>query len=102
DSLDRRDHHAGDRRSGRRRRRAEREGEPAAGLGGARGECVSPPRPQPGLFEELTGSLRPTSSEPAEELLGAVADEEQTDRDARQEAKQSHAGLLLPTVALET
>jgi hypothetical protein len=44
-------------------------------------------RPQPHRIESLTGPFQTPAAEPAEELLSAVAEEEQADRDARYQAE---------------
>jgi hypothetical protein len=41
-------------------------------------------------------SLQASAAEPAEQLLGAVSDEQEADRDAGEQAKQTH--LLTPFV----
>jgi hypothetical protein len=45
---------------------------------GTGGQVVSAPRPKAKLLEEPSGSLETSAAEPAEELLRAVADEEQS------------------------
>jgi hypothetical protein len=40
-------------------------------------------RPQPEVLEELAGGVRAVAAEPAEQLLGSVAEEEATDDEAK-------------------
>jgi hypothetical protein len=48
---------------------------------------MSATRPQPHRLEALGGSFETAAAKPAEELLRAVAEEEQADRDARYQAE---------------
>src|SRR6185295_13294411 len=80
DGLDRRDHRARDRRGAEWCGGTKGEEKTAAGFGGASGQGVAAPRPKAKLLEEPSGSLETSAAEPAEELLRAVADEEQSNR----------------------
>jgi hypothetical protein len=80
DGLDRRDHRARDRRGAEWRGGAEGEEKTAAGFGGTGGQGVAAPRPKAKLLEEPSGSLETSAAESADELLHAVADEEQSNR----------------------
>jgi hypothetical protein len=84
DGLDRRDHRTRDGRGAKRRRSAQAEEQASAGLGGTGGESQPASGPKADLLEELAGPLGASAAEPAEELLGAVSDEEQPDRRACQ------------------
>jgi hypothetical protein len=86
---DRGDHHAAQRRGRRGRREPEGEQQAAASLGGSGHYGVSTTRRQPERLEALGRSLEPTAAEPAEELLRAVAEEEEADRDARYQAEEA-------------
>jgi hypothetical protein len=48
---------------------------------------MSATRSQPHRLEALGGSFETAAAKPAEELLRAVAEEEQADRDARYQAE---------------
>ena len=62
----------------------------AAGLGGAGGQRVALTGPQPEVLEELTGALEAVAPEPAEQLLGAVTDEEAAHDKAEKKASKFH------------
>jgi hypothetical protein len=85
--LDGGDHHAAQRRGRCGRGCSEGEQEAATGLGCSGRQCISTTRPQPHRIKGLTGPFQTPAAEPAEELLSAVAEEEQADRDARYQAE---------------
>ena len=90
DAIDGGEHRGGQRRGGQRSRGAEHEqgATPAsAGRRRARGAC----RAAAEVLEELAGALEAVAAEPAEQLLGAVADEEATDGEAKDQASNFHA-----------
>jgi len=65
--------------SGHRRREAKRQQGARRGLGDAGGGGVASARPQADALEGSAGALEAVATEPAEELLGAVADEQRAD-----------------------
>jgi hypothetical protein len=82
-AVDRGQHRSRDRSRRERRRAAEQEQRPAARLRESRGGGVVLPRPQPELFEEAAGRVQAMATEPPEQLLRAVPDEETADRGAK-------------------
>jgi hypothetical protein len=99
--LDRCDHRARDRRRAERRGGAEGEEKSTTGFGRTGGQGVAAPRPKAQPLEEPASSLEPTATESAEELLRAVADEEQPDRGTCQNAKKLHYDSLLSSLSVE-
>jgi hypothetical protein len=85
--LDGGDHHAAERRGRRGRRGSEGEQQTAAGLCRSCRQGISATWPQPHRIEGLTGPFQTPAAEPAEELLRAVPEEEEADRDARYQAE---------------
>jgi hypothetical protein len=93
--LDGGDHHAAERRSRSGRRGSECEQQTTAGLGCSGRKRVSPTWAKPHRLEALGSSFHPAAAEPAEELLCAVAEEEQADRDARYQAEYTDGRVFL-------
>ena len=89
-AVDRGQHRRGQDRGRDRRRGAERNQRTAAGFGGSRGERVALAGPQAEGLEPLGGALEAVAAEPAEELLGAVSDEETADGEAEKKASDFH------------
>jgi len=87
--LDRGDHHAAQRRGCGWSCEPEGEQQAAAGLGGSGGHRVPAARPQPHRLEALGGAFEAAAAVPAEQLLRAVAEEEQADRDAGYQAEEA-------------
>ena len=53
-------------------------------------------------LEHLTSALGAAALEPAEELLGAVPEEQKPDDDPGEKAEETHGLLFLPAVDVET
>ena len=91
DGEDRHDHHADDRGSAERRQQPEHQQQAAAELARAGERRVPAARAQPELLEELPGAGEAVPAERAEELLGAVGDEQAADDEAQHQQSEVHA-----------
>jgi hypothetical protein len=78
-AVDRGQHRRGEHRRGDRRGQAEHHHRPTAGLCDSGSKRMPLSGPQSEVLEELAGALEAVAAEPAEQLLGAVADEEAAD-----------------------
>ena len=67
----------------------------AAGLGDSGGGRVALAGPQPDRFEHAGGGVEAVAVEPAEQLLGAVAEEVAADDQAKEEASEFHVAATL-------
>ena len=85
-----RGHHGDQRRGGNWREQAEGEQRAAEELGRAGGSGVEPARPEADAVEHPGGALQAAAAEDAEELLGAVADEQQPHRQANHKQCEIH------------
>ena len=85
--MDRGQHRGGQGRRSDRRRYSGREQRATAGLGDARRERVLTPGAHAHALESLRGRREPAPTEPAEELLRTVANEERADRQAQEQSQ---------------
>jgi hypothetical protein len=65
------------------------------GFGGSRGKCIVSARTHLERLEHLSGRLRAAAPKPAKELLRPMAEEEQTNGRAEEEATYSHLMTIM-------
>jgi hypothetical protein len=90
DAVDRGEHRGDQDRSGQRCGCAEQQQGPAPGLCGAGRQRVTLTGTQPEILKELTGALEAMAAKPAEQLLGAVSDEESAHGETEEKASNFH------------
>jgi hypothetical protein len=83
-------HHRDQHRCGERGKQAEGEQRAAEELGRPGDAGVQPAGPEADVVEHPGGALQPAATEDAEQLLGAVADEEQSHHQANHKQCEIH------------
>ena len=102
DGPDRGDHRARERGRSDRSCRADCEENGSAGLRLVRSERVLTARAEAERLERLAGLFQPAAAEPSEQLLRAVAGEQQPDRHAGEQAEHPHAASVCSWVGAES
>ena len=90
DAVHRGQHRRDDARAGERSQEPGREQRPAPSLADAGGDRIGLTGTHTHLFEALGGRIEAVASPPAEQLLGAVPDEQHTDNQAQQQTQDLH------------